>query len=132
MSAHTPGPWTLTPGGSIKGPQIALVFCSESIDVDERVANSRLIAAAPDGLAAVEKALAWLRDPDDTTLNQFERVASEFYKATGFTRPGKDVPVAAAEDDTERNRAWVEWCEDRSREVRAALVDFVSKARGGE
>ena len=65
MSKHTPGPWTIaddngTDIGIIArkrgrgGQMVAMVTVDEDVpqDDDERLANARLIAAAPDLLAA--------------------------------------------------------------------------------
>ena len=64
MSKHTPGPWTAIPrlhlGDSPiideAGDSIALVRC-EDVVPSIRNANARLIAAAPDMLAACEAAV---------------------------------------------------------------------------
>ena len=70
MSAHTPGPWTHSPhsGNDVvmgNGMEIAHVFDARfdrPMDaLDERRANARLIAAAPDLLWLVERAKG-LRD----------------------------------------------------------------------
>lgn len=70
---HTPGPWTMHPrfddGAEVRAP---VAWCSvasthdasgsQIIDAAEARANARLIAAAPDLLAALEEAI---RDHDD-------------------------------------------------------------------
>jgi hypothetical protein len=63
---HTPGPWQVvdspTPAiTEIKGPSFRIMYVWHAIDVTEeqtrqRNADARLIAAAPDGLAANIKA----------------------------------------------------------------------------
>ncbi len=57
----TPGPWTFEDetGCIWADPttQITDLDCSSSVDDDERDANSRLIAAAPDLYATLEKVL---------------------------------------------------------------------------
>lgn len=73
MSKHTPGPWEVTRFGAIKSaspntqveyargigqPQIALVFVDDSRPEGERDANARVIAAAPDLLAALQALVA--------------------------------------------------------------------------
>lgn len=51
---HTPGPWRHTNRGSVIGADnCAVVSCQDCRLTDEAVANARLIAAAPDLLAAL-------------------------------------------------------------------------------
>jgi len=68
LSAHTPGPWTLSPQhgfvrhDGIHGPNI----CAMDVfggPAEEAFANARLISAAPDGLALAEHILALETDP---------------------------------------------------------------------
>lgn len=60
MSKHTPGPWWLDDDGFIASGNgdtyetIADPHCSD-LDIDEREANARLIAAAPELLEALEE-----------------------------------------------------------------------------
>ncbi len=57
---HTPGPWTVTSAGKVKGADgrlVALVWFQQPNSAP-RTANDSLIAAAPDLLAALKKALA--------------------------------------------------------------------------
>jgi hypothetical protein len=64
---HTPGPWEHDGNGMIYGPPInddAVLVCDLLPDMsdemtDEMKANARLIAAAPDLLAALENFVAW-------------------------------------------------------------------------
>ena len=64
---HTPGPWWRDDDGFIASGSdktyitVASPNCSEDIDIDEREANARLIAAAPELLAALEDAEFLLR-----------------------------------------------------------------------
>jgi len=69
---HTPGPWRLSDGSPDVGvvtdeKLIAMVTNDEDspMDVDEQLANSRLVAAAPDLLAALRRLLARSFDGDD-------------------------------------------------------------------
>lgn len=67
--AHTPGPWVVRDGQPfvIVGPigyALAICYNQEGMNgepVYDRAANARLIAAAPDLLAACEAARDWLR-----------------------------------------------------------------------
>lgn len=54
MIAHTPGPWTITRGHNIKGADgthVAQILDNDNVMLDD---NARLIASAPDLLAALE------------------------------------------------------------------------------
>lgn len=90
--------------------------------------SGRLIDYLESGAIAVERALAWIHDPDDP--DEFERIAAEFFQATGFLRPGKDYPVGGSVDEHARLDAWEKWRHSRSAEVRAQLLAFVERVRG--
>ena len=64
MSAHTPGPWGLD-GNLIEGPDGERVACitAYSRRTPKQKANARLIAAAPDLLAALQALVAELDGP---------------------------------------------------------------------
>ncbi len=62
-------------------------------------------------------------------LDQWEDLAEEFYRETGFLRPGKDYPAAAGnpeEREEQRNTAWRIWADVKKgkllAQVRAALA----------
>lgn len=63
--SHTPGPWK-TEGwkglivNSKVGTIVAMPGASNRAPLEEHQANARLIAAAPELLAACERALSWL------------------------------------------------------------------------
>lgn len=64
--SHTPGPWHVNKKypTRVNGPEDApgvLVDCGENVEYLEAITNARLIAAAPDLLAACEAVLAGLR-----------------------------------------------------------------------
>lgn len=74
---HTPGPWTVTPAndgatyitggeprddGSFQGLACMLDDLRDDDDSEESAANARLMAAAPDLLAACEAALKQLNE----------------------------------------------------------------------
>jgi len=70
VRTHTPGPWHIgmKPGPMVYGPQGEQVadLRADLLPKDERLANSRLIVAAPDLLQACKVALAYLEaDSDD-------------------------------------------------------------------
>lgn len=147
MSAHTPGPWernhttiyALEHHGWRKGKEefrnrfSIQVIPGPAIPPEEIQANARLIEAAPDGYEAAKEALAWIWDPDADANDEFERIAAEFYRETGYLRPGKDAPFRANADpnyDAKRAAEWEWWRTSRARKVRAALEAFVAKVEG--
>jgi len=69
MSKHTPGPWTAEPNGGDDDDMRRLYICTDmgartalaeaySVDHGDPEANARLIAAAPDLLAALKEIIA--------------------------------------------------------------------------
>jgi hypothetical protein len=57
VSKHSPTPWTVTYGGTIKstdGKTIAHCPVYDAVSLAERNGNARLLVAAPDLLAALE------------------------------------------------------------------------------
>lgn len=96
---HTPGPWAigLAPGPWAIGIETDLPDSAQIIDadgwhlatvtLDPVDANARLIAAAPDLLAALEAALIALETPDDLTDEErgwvIEDAADAIRKAIG-------------------------------------------------
>lgn len=67
MSGHTPGPWSLIKkmdGFTAVGAQslIARVYSQAFRDLENEKANANLIAAAPDLLEALRKAIAELNE----------------------------------------------------------------------
>lgn len=69
---------------------------------------------------ACRKAEGWLWDPDENQLDQFERIAEEYYRATLHMRPGKDSRTEDTNSEENRKR-FQEWCHGRNREVLASL-----------
>ncbi len=72
-SKHTPGPWTIKPYKSwdkrILLPEPSIYVDNDDVDQDEASANARLIAAAPDLLAALEDAFVFIgTSPHDPAL----------------------------------------------------------------
>lgn len=57
MPAHTPAPWRVARGRAVYAVQTPddRAVCTLWQDGDEQAANARLIAAAPDMLAALER-----------------------------------------------------------------------------
>ena len=79
MNGHTPGPWEIiVPARSghvhrvtSRGREFALVGCPRAND-DEQAANARLIAAAPDLLAALERMLTAFPAPKIRAAGGFD------------------------------------------------------------
>lgn len=96
---HTPGPWRVrdhtTPhggrhiwveGGPEIGRTIAGPYCRQILedeDYDEKRGDARLIAAAPDMLAALEGVLPADERDDDTLRPAWKAVAAAIAKARG-------------------------------------------------
>jgi len=107
MSKHTPGPWRICKGGNmsnlVEGPSgvqidgtyddgyrtVAMVqsCCSDRGAAAEKNcnANLRLIAAAPDLLAALELVMAWRPSAAWPELAALEAARSALSKAKGET-----------------------------------------------
>jgi len=85
---HTKGPWIITEEGFISQEceetnLIASPHCSKNIDEDEREANAKLIAAAPELLEALKKALPYVSEFPNTKENNqiMELIESTISKA---------------------------------------------------
>jgi hypothetical protein len=83
---HTPGPWYVNDrcieAAGPEGPRdvtVAVVHAPE----DQRDANARLIAAAPELLAACEELLIYLSDWDDDESETCVRARAAIAKAEG-------------------------------------------------
>lgn len=78
MTQHTPGPWARN-GNLIEGPDgetVAYVTAYNTMTPQQK-ANVRLIAAAPELLAALENVMA------NPTTFSFEPIRAAIAKATG-------------------------------------------------
>ena len=98
MSEHTPGPWELAweDGkhgviGQTTGGKLVAIVGNNPDDGrnDERKANARLIAAAPDLLAACEAVLKWAETPQSEDRGTFTYFAEVIV-------PMVDVAIAKA------------------------------------
>lgn len=102
MSAHTPGPWHLGPQFVTADPRVSIEYrdgvgvprkdniyiaetCSCSvIELGERKSNLRLIAAAPDLLAACDTMLQrWWRNASDADREVAAQASAAIAKAVG-------------------------------------------------
>lgn len=90
--AHTPGPWVRS-GAAVMSEtplrMIATIGAPSSRD-DEDAANSRLIAAAPELLAALRSAIVIIGHPDDIVTQALVAVAD---KATSPCRKCKPMHI---------------------------------------
>lgn len=101
MNQHTPGPWVVYP--ETDGTEIYAVdwepglpirqFIARPARGDNWIANGRLIAAAPDLLAALKEVMGWINNwepeflQDDDWPAAAERARAAIAKATGGTPP---------------------------------------------
>ena len=82
-------------------------------------AHARGAAERDELVKALDGLLMLFKQPDEDSLEQFERVADAFYQETGFLRPGKDC----RRDDPEiRQEQWDKWFEDKILTARATLT----------
>ena len=130
MSKHTPGPWEWVDYYGAhwlkSGEEWVLAYAGcGSHDVDVSDPNARLIAAAPDLFEALLFAERRSRQPDESQLAWFERLADEFYHRHGYLAPGKDDPITATPDE-ERRAAWGAFLNEPTEARRAAIA----KAKG--
>jgi hypothetical protein len=75
QSKHTPGPWNVDGDATVYGPRFSIANDKEQIGIfevadckgykQEREANARLIAAAPDLLLALERLVHPMADDED-------------------------------------------------------------------
>lgn len=139
MSAarHTPGPWGAVKFGKgfLVGPiaggligNVAVVY-GPNVNINSS-ADAHLIAAAPDGLAAARLALAWMGRPGADATEEFDRLANQFRKETGFARRWKDLAPADAQNLKERQDAWSAWRREKHLAAYEALAAFIAKAEG--
>jgi hypothetical protein len=135
----TPGPWhvsDLQPAyihycvdGDDGWRELVAAAIPIQEDAEAQHSNAHLIAAAPEMYDALENALKWFHDPVADRLEEWERIAHEFYKETGYLRPGKSWPMGVAvPDDVES--VWFDWCNRRSIEALNAMRLALVKARG--
>jgi hypothetical protein len=132
VQAHTPGPWC----AEGRDANLIVVFVGEpdpNVDrnavcaimdghAKEREANARLIAAAPDLLAALIELEQFHAREGEGPSERFERLGEIFYRETGFLRPGKDASPLSGVSYEERVAAWDKWSDGRIARARAALT----------
>lgn len=71
--------------------------------------DRRLLATVAEGFAG------------DNALENWENVAEEFYRDTGFLRPGKSYPPELEPDPEEQRAAWNAWAKARAIRIAAAI-----------
>ena len=91
-ASHTPGPWTTHADAPFEvvmddgdvNPLIATVnACSASVDRPQALADARLIAAAPDLLAALEALTAWAERMGGWDASCWRDAEAAIARATG-------------------------------------------------
>lgn len=87
-----------------------------------------LVLANAKLLEACEKAERWMSDPNGDKLEEWERIASEFHKETGYLRPGKSYPLGVIEPE-DLPEIWRNWCYKKQSEVLASLRNAIAKAK---
>ena len=86
-TTHTPGPWAFKMTGwqtnpaAVYSPRrpgaVACIPARTSVPLDEQSANARLIAAAPELLAALESAQAWIARAGYTDRDKWQSVQEQ-------------------------------------------------------
>jgi hypothetical protein len=113
MSAHTPGPWTIGIGGYLfaqptpahlakfpknKRINVGHVVTFAECSAEEAQANLRLLAAAPDLLAASADFLQWFETfigkptLSDIECSELTALRAAISKATGEPQPSRGSP----------------------------------------
>jgi hypothetical protein len=72
--------------------------------------------------ASLAGLLAMFPQEGEDVLYQFERIAADFERDTGFMRPGKSQPLDCGHTDAEREDAWKAWVAEKLLRARAALA----------
>jgi hypothetical protein len=84
---HTPGPWIIDGYGTIKAPNHETVLVEgvalPSVSTVESIANTHLVAAAPDLLEALKALVANLSDGDFISETRIDAARAAIAKATG-------------------------------------------------
>ena len=92
MSKHTEGPWNLSITERAayirgKGGKYVMQYGFSTVKnavIEERIANARLIAAAPKMLAELKEILAWHRiESTPLRAQELESIAAVIAQATG-------------------------------------------------
>ena len=63
----------------------------------------------------------------DNALENWENVAAEFYRDTGFLRPGKSYPPECYVDPEEQRAAWNTWVKARALRTAAAIRSLLAE-----
>ena len=113
MSKHTPGPWTwkrdekqeYVPATTLEGPSVLCRYWEtiggRPIEVNQRtLADARLIAAAPDLLAALKKVKRILESRAFRAVEDSARIHGVEYKGEEFTQPDMGNAIRKAEGET--------------------------------
>ena len=111
MSRHTPGPWREDYRSNhryrIVGGEKEDSICEIALwitDYEEQSANARLIAAAPELLAALKKVKRILNSPEFRAVEDYARVHGVQYRGNEFTQPDMDNAIRKAEGETDAGK----------------------------
>jgi len=63
---------------------------------------------------------------DEDRLHAWERIGADFYRDTGYLRPGKDEPMGFETPDAERADAWKAWTAEQNARIDAALREALA------
>ncbi len=92
-----------------------------------RVPGHRAMSDAEQMREALQMIHDWRGLCDSSKFETWERIASDFYRDTGFLRPGKSYPMDCQPDEKEQSAAWKAWVTEQNAKVddaiRAALED---------
>lgn len=80
QTKHTPAPWQVSPLGNVmkNSLKIATIEQMPSDNEEERMANARLIATAPELILALESLLSDRSCPSFLTLDEWHNTHLEF------------------------------------------------------
>lgn len=71
---------------------------------------------------ALEQANLMHKQPEEDSVDYFERIAEWFHRETGIMAPGKSAaPESYPPPYEERSKAWEAWHEQKNEELRNAL-----------
>lgn len=70
---------------------------------------------------ALDFAGRWFWNPDEGTIEQYERIGEWFTQETGLMRPGKSYPMEGPPPPEDLERIFREWCVQKSRQAHALI-----------
>jgi len=85
-----------------------------------------LLAGPAAPLEALRLIHDWRGLCDEDRLHAWERIGADFYRDTGYLRPGKDEPMGFETPDGERADAWKAWTAEQNARIDAALREALA------